>query len=119
MSVQQNSFEAQDQIVREWNMAREEIIKMLIMNFLTPDFILDAKAELLEKAEAFVIAECAKKFYSHIIQGPYKKGRFNEEGGDNVEETNFLKRDENYVKVASIVFNADTRNVNSFILFKI
>ena len=96
-----------DQIVREWNLVREEVIKILIANYLLPDFINDARNELIVKAENYIAQECAKKFYSHIIMGPYKKIK-----EINEDEVNFLKRDENYVKVASVVLDNETKKVS-------
>lgn len=63
---------------KEWNVLRQEAIRVMYTEFIIPELIKEAHSDLLEKAQTYVIKSSAEAFNKILITGPYKKSLSND-----------------------------------------
>lgn len=100
-----------DNISHSWRVMREETLRVLIAEHCIPYFIKEVKEELKEKAENFVINECAINFYKLLLTGPYKKKKdYSISNSISYIEDHLLKVEE-YPRVLSLVYENSKNEV--------
>jgi transcription elongation factor SPT6 len=62
-----------EEILNKWKVMREECVRVLVVDYLFPEFIKDIRNELFEKAENFIFQESTRAFNELLSLGPYKK----------------------------------------------
>ena len=99
-----NADTSQDSLSSKWKIMREEAIRMLVIDYLFPEFIREIRAELIEKAENYVTQECANSFNNLLLTGPYKKQKQSQNEDD-------LFRDDESPKVMSFIYDSSKNEV--------
>lgn len=100
-----------------WRVMREETLRILVADYCIPFFEKEIKDDLKEKAEEFVIKNCANEFETLLKTRPYKKANLNNSNIKNAEDNNFINdnqsnnnkedlfSEEDYAKVISFVYD--------------
>ena len=88
----------------KWRIMREEAIRMLVIEYLFPEFVKEIRAELMENAENFVISECCLAFNNLLLTGPYKKQKLTHSDDD-------LFKDDESPKVMSFIYDSSKNEV--------
>jgi transcription elongation factor SPT6 len=101
-----------ESIEHGWRVMREETLRIFVAEHCIPYFRKEVRFDLQEKAENYVIDECATNFSKLLLTGPYKKKKEpNEYIGDD-----YLFKEEEYPRVFSLIYDNDKNEVYSAML---
>lgn len=64
---------SEESYTEEWNLLRQEAIRIMIKEFLLPELKKEAHYNLLERAENYIIKLASSNFHSILSTGPYVK----------------------------------------------
>ncbi len=90
-----------DSVAHGWRVMREETIRIFVAEHCIPYFKKEVRKELKEKAENFVLNECAVNFSKMLMTGPYKKNKKNLSSHKDEE----LLKEEEYPRVLSAIYD--------------
>lgn len=90
-----------DSVAHGWRVMREETIRIFVAEHCIPYFKKEVKQELKEKAESFVLNECAVNFSKMLMTGPYRKKKKN----FNFHKDEELLKEEEYPRVLSAIYD--------------
>jgi transcription elongation factor SPT6 len=90
----------------KWKIMREEAVRILTVDYILPEFKKEIKAELIEKAEKYVIAESSRNFYELLMTGPYKKHK-------NYDDNLF---EDDYPTVMSMVYDSEKSEIHCVVV---
>jgi transcription elongation factor SPT6 len=90
-----------DSVAHGWRVMREETIRIFVAEHCIPYFKKEVKQELKEKAENFVLNQCAVNFSKMLMNGPYRKKKKN----FNMHKDEELLKEEEYPRVLSAIYD--------------
>lgn len=96
-----------DSVSHGWRVMREETIRIFVAEHCIPYFKKEVRQELKEKAENFVLNECAINFSKMLMTGPYRKKKKN----FNAYKDEELLKEEEYPRVLSAIYDNDKNQV--------
>ena len=80
---EENDFNYETSNKNEWYYLRQNIIN-IFFDLIEKQFLIDIKKELKEKAENYVINQCAENFDKLLMSGPYIVKKNDDEKGSGI-----------------------------------
>lgn len=88
-----------ESIQHGWRVMREETLRIFVADHCIPYFRKEVRFDLKEKAEKFIIEQCAINFSKLLLTGPYKKKT------QDFLNDDILFKEEEYPRVFSLIYD--------------